>query len=77
MIIRWPTERTKPSQFSFVTCLLAVIFIVLGMAMLGVGVWARMNDESFAVTAFVIGGGSVGLGVLTLLAWYVVHRATK
>ena len=71
MNIRFPTERTKTFQLSFVTCVLAAILILIGTAMLAVGVWARTNNESFAGDALVMGGVSVVLGMLMLLACYI------
>jgi hypothetical protein len=72
--IRFPSERTPPSQAGFVVLLLAVIFLLVGMALLGVGVWARHDDDAFAHTAFMVGGGSFALGVLILLAWRMVRK---
>ena len=68
MIIRRPTEPTKPSQFGLVTCLLGGILVLTGAVTLAVGIWARRNDEAFAGTTLVVGGFTLGLGLLTLIS---------
>ena len=75
--IRFPSERTPPSQAGFVVLLLALIFVLVGMALLGVGVWARHHDDLFAHTAFIVGGGSLGLGLLIFAAWRIARKFTN
>src|SRR5688572_21493896 len=67
MKIRFPTERTPPHLWSFVTCLGGVIFLVLGTAGLLVA-WSLGEEESVRQVLLSYGGVLFVVGGLTVLA---------
>jgi hypothetical protein len=68
MHIRLPGEPTPPSQFSLVVGLLGVLLLVVGLVLLGVGIWAERAGEAASGALLACGGLLSALGVGVLLA---------
>lgn len=57
MIIRSPNEQLPPSLMRFALWLLSCVFGMLGLALLGVGVWAASAQDGSAKGLMLTGAG--------------------
>jgi hypothetical protein len=75
-MILLPTERTPPHLFPFVTCLAAVIFLVLGITGLLVA-WPLDREDNVRRALLIYGGFFFAVGILKLLVFWLVRRIFK
>jgi hypothetical protein len=72
--MRFPTEPTPPSQYSFILFLAGAVCISIGICLLVVGRWLSSEGEISASTTLMLGGGAVGFGLLVIAGWYIARR---
>ena len=77
MIIRSPNEQLPPSLMRFALWLLSCVFGMLGLALLGVGVWAASAQDGSAKGLMLTGAGFLLVGCLVALGLYLGRETTN
>jgi hypothetical protein len=71
-----PIKPVTPTEYKVIFVSLAVFLILMGVAGVLAGLLAPSNKYEAAKFAIHLGGGALGLGILLLLALWLIRRWT-